>query len=161
MVSQTIDDARLNDGIAIAQIDFQNLLHPRQDDHHAAADRQTAAGQARAGPARQEGDAVFVADLDDRGHVLRRGGKDDHVGAVLFDHEAVALVDDQFAMRGQEALVADDLRSRETNVAKAKVAKDMAAKDLVMPNPNRWSKPGRRRGTEAESPAGKTNHNPL
>ena len=60
-----IDDARFDDGVAIAIVDFEDPLHPRQGDHDAAADRQTAAGQAGAGAARQERHVQFVADLDD------------------------------------------------------------------------------------------------
>ena len=57
-----VDDARLDDGVAVAVIDFEDALHARQRDHHAAADRQTAAGQAGAGPARQERHVQLVAD---------------------------------------------------------------------------------------------------
>ena len=60
-----VDDARLDDGVAIAIVDFEDALHPRQGDHDAAADRQTAAGQAGAGAARQERHVQLVAELDD------------------------------------------------------------------------------------------------
>ena len=66
-----VDHARLDDGVAVAEVDLEDLLHPREHDHHAAADRQAAAGQARARPARQERHVVLVADLHDRGHVAR------------------------------------------------------------------------------------------
>ena len=32
-----VDDARLNDGISVPTVDFQNSLHPGQSDHHSAA----------------------------------------------------------------------------------------------------------------------------
>ena len=38
-----VDQARLDDGVAIAEIDLEDLFHPREHDHHAAAHRQTAA----------------------------------------------------------------------------------------------------------------------
>ena len=95
-----VDDAGLDDGVAIAVVDFEDALHPRQRDHDAAADRQTTARQAGAGAARQEGHVELVADADDLHHLLGRGGKDDDVGLVLLDGEAVAFVDEQFAGRG-------------------------------------------------------------
>ena len=92
LVERGVDDARLDDGVAVAEIDLENLPHPREDDHHAAADRQAAAGQARARAARHERHAVLVAQLHDRGDFGRRLRKDGHVRAVLFDDERVALV---------------------------------------------------------------------
>ena len=44
-----VDDTRFNDGVTITVVDFEDLLHPRQTDHDAAADRQTTAGQTRTG----------------------------------------------------------------------------------------------------------------
>ena len=67
-----VDHARLDDGVAVAEVDFEDPLHPRQRDHHAAADRQAAAGQAGARPARHERHVVFVAQLDDRDDLLGR-----------------------------------------------------------------------------------------
>ena len=58
-----VDQARLDDGVAIAEIDLENPLHPRERDHHAAADGQAPAGQARAGTARHERDVELVARL--------------------------------------------------------------------------------------------------
>ena len=37
---------------------------------------------------------------------------DDDVGAIFFDHEAVALVHDQIRVRSQKALIADDSAQR-------------------------------------------------
>ena len=67
LVERGVHDAGLDDGIAVAEIDFENLLHPREHDHHAAADRHAAAGQARAGPARHERHGVLVAQPHDGG----------------------------------------------------------------------------------------------
>ena len=66
-----VDHARLDDGIAVAKVDFQNPLHPREHDHHAAADRQAAAGQARSGSARQKRHASCIANLHDLGDIVR------------------------------------------------------------------------------------------
>ena len=70
-----VDHARLDDGVAVAEVDLQDPLHPREHDHHAAAHRQAAAGQARARPARQKGHLVAVAQPHDRGHVGRSSGE--------------------------------------------------------------------------------------
>ena len=90
-----VDHARLYDRIAIAQVDLDDLLHAREHDHYAAADRQASAGQARAGTARQKRHAVLVAQPHDRLHMDRATRENRHVRAVLFDDEAVALVDHQ------------------------------------------------------------------
>ena len=104
LVEPGIHHARLNDGIAIAEIDFLDRLHPRQHDHHAAADRQAAAGQTRARPARHKRHAMLVRQPHDVGDLLGRARKHDHIGAVLFDHKAVALVDEQIGMSRQHAI---------------------------------------------------------
>src|SRR5207248_34303 len=103
-----VDDAGLNKSAAVAVIDFEDALHTRQSDHDAAANGQTAAGQAGAGAARQERHVELVAQLNDADDLLRRGREDDDVGLVLLDGVAVALVDEQVAGRGDEAVAADD-----------------------------------------------------
>lgn len=75
-----------------------------QRDHHPAADRQTTSGQAGTGPARQEGNIQLVADLDDLHDLFGRGGEDNHVRPVLLDGVTVALVDNEIAGRGEQAV---------------------------------------------------------
>jgi hypothetical protein len=103
-----VDDARLNDGVAVTDVHFQDPLHPREGDHDAAADRQTASCQTGSRSSRQERDIDLVAHLDDLGHLLGRGGKDDDVGPVLLDRVAVAFVNDELARSGKDALGSDD-----------------------------------------------------
>ena len=103
-----VDDARLDDGVAVAVADLEDFLHPRQGDDDSAADRETAAGEAGAGAARQEGDVELVARLDDLDDLLGRGREDDDVGTVLFDGVAVTLVDEQLGRRGDQAVPSDD-----------------------------------------------------
>ena len=107
LVQRRVHDARLDHGVAIAQIHFQNVAHPREHDHHAAAHRQAAAGQARAGPARHKRHAVLVAELHDRRNFARRFRKHGHDRAVLFDHKRIALVNGQIRMGIQHALRAE------------------------------------------------------
>ena len=112
-----VDDARLDDGVAIAEVDFVDCLHPREDEDHAAADRGAAAGEARAGTARHEGHARGDAELHDAGDLLGRSRKDGHLRRVLFEHERVALVDQQFGMGVEDVVVPTIVRSRSTKVA--------------------------------------------
>src|SRR5690606_21506152 len=42
-----VHHAGLHHGVAITVVDLEDFPHPREDDHHAAADRQTAPGQTR------------------------------------------------------------------------------------------------------------------
>ena len=83
-------------------------LHAGQGDHDAAADRHAAAGQAGAGAARQERHVELVARFHDRDDLLGGGRKDDDVGPVLLDGEAVALVDGEVGRGGEHVVAADD-----------------------------------------------------
>ena len=95
---------RLDHGIAIAQVDLEDPLHPREHQHDASPHGQTAAGQARAGSAGYEGQVVFGGQAHYPGYVGRGAGKNHHVGAVFLDHEAVALEDHPVAVGGQHVL---------------------------------------------------------
>ena len=103
-----IDDAGINDGVAVTVVDLMNALHSRQRDHDAAAYGQAAARQARAGATRQERDVELVAPLDDLHDLLGRGREDDHIGLVLLDGVAVTFVDEQVAGGGEQGVAADD-----------------------------------------------------
>ncbi len=73
---------------------------------------------------------MAIADLHDAGHLLRRFGKDDHVGAVFFDDEAIAFKDDQVAVCRQYGLPAKKLGQlvnhvkRNGNIHEATVGRD-------------------------------------
>src|SRR5439155_24157101 len=98
---------RLDDGIAVAEVDFVDLAHARQRDHDAAADRQATAGEAGTGAARHERQVQLVAELDDRGDLFGRGRENDGVGPGPLDRVAVALVDDEFTRGGDDAARAE------------------------------------------------------
>ena len=89
-----VDEARFNHREAVAHVDFQDLLHSRQSQHHSTADRQTAASQTGAGTAGDEGKLQFIAELDDTDDLLGGRGEHDYVGHLLFDRVAIALVDE-------------------------------------------------------------------
>ena len=103
-----VDHAGLDDGVAIANADLEDPLHPRQADHHAAADRERAAGQARACPSGNKRNLVPVAELDDLDDVLGRRRKDDDVRHALFHHVAVAFVDQHLVAPIQHVFSTDD-----------------------------------------------------
>src|SRR5262249_9091006 len=103
-----IDQARLDDGIAVTQVDFQNSPHARQRDHHAAADRQTASGETRPGTTRHKGDLVLIAEFDDRHHLLGASRKDHDVRNAFLDRESVTFVNQQFVFVCQEPVIAYD-----------------------------------------------------
>ena len=52
-----VDDARLDDRVAVAGVDLEDPLHPGQADHHPAADGERPARQARPAPLGDERDA--------------------------------------------------------------------------------------------------------
>src|SRR5204862_6385009 len=95
-----IDDARLDDGVAVADVNLVDLLHAGERDHDAAADRQGAAGEAGPGPAGDERHVQLVAQFHDRRDLLGGGREGDDGRAVLGDGERVALVDGQFRRGG-------------------------------------------------------------
>ena len=101
-----VHDAGLHDGVAIAQIDFFDRFHPRENDQHAAVDRQTPSGQASTGTARQVRDVVLVAEPNDGLHVGCVAREADNVGTVLFDRETVALINNHFGVVCQQVVVA-------------------------------------------------------
>src|ERR1700733_5890335 len=64
-----IDQAGFDDGVAVAEIDLENPLHPRKCDHDSAADGKAPARQARARAAGDKGEVELVARLHN-GHDL-------------------------------------------------------------------------------------------
>ncbi len=98
----------LDDRVAVANAHFEDALHPGQTDHQTPADRERAAGQAGASPARYERDVVAHAELDDLDDVLGRSREDDHVGHAPLDHVAVALVNQHLVVPVQDVFLPDD-----------------------------------------------------
>ena len=90
-----VDKPRLDDGIAVAQVDFENPLHPSQRDHHAAAHGKAPAGEARSRSPRNERDVELIARFDDRHDLFTRCRQQDDVRGVLLDDVPVAFVDQQ------------------------------------------------------------------
>jgi hypothetical protein len=99
---------RLDDGVPVADVHFEDPLHPRQADHDPAADRHAPAGEARPGPAGEERQAEVVAGGHDADDLLGAGREDDHLGPVLLDRVPVALVDREVGGGGEDVVGADD-----------------------------------------------------
>ncbi|HMC72621.1 MAG TPA: hypothetical protein VKJ07_25935, partial [Mycobacteriales bacterium] len=74
-----VDNTRLDDGVTVADVDFEDALHARQSDHDTAADRQTAARQARPRAARHERHSQLGACPDDRDDLLGRIRENDDI----------------------------------------------------------------------------------
>ena len=61
--------ARLDDDLAAVDVDREHAVHPRERDDDPVRDRERAAREPRSRAARDEGDALLVADADDRLHL--------------------------------------------------------------------------------------------
>ena len=107
-IERPIDDARLDHGVAIAKVDLVDRLHPREHDHHAAADRRAAAREAGPRPTRHERHAGGHAPLHDLGDFGRRLREHGHLRPVLLQHEGVALVNQQLGLCIEDVLRAHD-----------------------------------------------------
>ena len=75
-----IDQPWFDDGVPVAVINLQDLFHPSQSNHHAAANRKTAPGQTGSRTSRNERDVKFVAEFNDCNDLFGRRRKDHHVG---------------------------------------------------------------------------------
>ena len=99
-----VEHARLDQGQGVAEPDLQDLVHPREHDHHAVGRRRATAGQPGAGPAGDDRATVFRADSHDLGHLFRGARKDHGQGHAALDGEGVAIVDDQLRRRREDVL---------------------------------------------------------
>ena len=132
LVEGRVDHAWLDDGVSVAEIDFPDFAHPGEHDHHAAAHRQPAAGEAGARTTRDERHAALVAKLHHRGDFGSRVGKHRHARAVLLDDESVALVDGQIGMRIQHAVRAQQAAQLVGNA----VRRNRIHRACLYPHPN-------------------------
>ena len=64
-----VDQARLDDGPQVLQVDLEDAVHPGEADQDAALARDGATGESGSGPTRRVRYAARVAELDDRGDV--------------------------------------------------------------------------------------------
>lgn len=120
-----IDDAGLNDGALIFDVDFEDAIHAREGNDDASVARQRAAGESSTRAASNDGNVMATGDLDDVDHVGGIAWKNDAVGARDFDGTVVFVeqqifgaAEDVFAGEkmfeiGDEALIHGRLDVRE------------------------------------------------
>ena len=104
-----IHQPRLDHGVPIPQVDLEDSFHPRQADHHSAADRQRPPRQTCPRPARHERHAMLVTDLHDLFNLLSCGRKNNEVRDLLLDDIPVALIDQPLIGIDQKILITDDV----------------------------------------------------
>ncbi len=102
-----VDDAGLDEGGAVCDVDLEDVVHARGGDDDAADGRDGAAAEPGAGAARDDGQVVATGDLDGGGDLLRRVGEDDDLGLTALD-SAVVLEDDEVFGGVQDAVAAED-----------------------------------------------------
>ena len=100
--------AGLDQSPAVSRIDVQHAVHPREGDHDTTINRQHGAAQARAGPARDDGQIQFGTQANNRGHFPRRLGQHNGGGEVFLEGVGVALVNDKFLFVGEHGIVTDN-----------------------------------------------------
>ena len=106
-----IDDARLNDGALIFEIELEDAVHAREDEHESAGAGERATGKAGAGAAAEDGNVVSVGEADDFGDFGCGGGEDDQVGTAFFDG-AVVFVENEVFGAGEDGLLAEEFLQR-------------------------------------------------
>ncbi len=98
-----IGHARLHDGAAIGVVDVEDLVHPHHADDDRILHRQRAAGQRRAGAARDHPHAVAVAEAQDGGDLFGGLRQRDGERHLAVGRQPVGLVRLQAERFGDEA----------------------------------------------------------
>ena len=97
-----IDDAGLNGGALIFEVDGDNFVHARKCEHDAAGARKRAAGEAGAGAPSYDGKIVTGGQFDELGNFGSGFGEYDQIGAAFVDG-AVVFVKEQIFGAGKDA----------------------------------------------------------
>ena len=104
------DDARLDLGDEVFEIDVDDLVEAEHRENDAALQRRRARREVRARAARVDGDLVLVRELQDLRNFLRRAGADDDVRHVDVAGRSIIGVGVKFLFFRLNILRADDLR---------------------------------------------------
>ena len=104
------DDARLDLGDEVFEIDVDNPIEAEHREDDAALQRRRARREIRAGTARVDGDLVLVRDLQDLRDFLRRAGADDDVRHVDVAWRSIIGVGVKFLFFRLNIIRADDFR---------------------------------------------------
>ncbi len=102
-----IDDAGLDDGDAILQIDFENAIQPGQRQDDAALGGYCSARKPSPGAAWNDWDVGSLRRLDHGGHLLDIRGQHDDLRHDLKDRP-VLFVDNHVFLFEQKIILADD-----------------------------------------------------
>ena len=108
IADREIGDARLDHSDAVIEIDFTDSIELGHAKQHAIVERQRAAGQRRAGPARHDLDAFVVAIAQDFGDLLGGRRQHHHHRQLPIGGEPVALVGAHLALGRDYSLARDD-----------------------------------------------------
>ena len=103
--------AGLNDGALIVEIEFEDAIHAREDEHESAGAGERAARKAGASASAEDGDVVLVREADDFGDFSGSGREGDEIGAAFFDG-AVVFVEDEVFGAGENGVVAEKFLQR-------------------------------------------------
>ncbi len=103
-----INNPRLNHRHLVVIIDFEDIGHSRHLDDDTPLGRHRAAAQSSAGAAGEKGSLMPLTALDNLGHFFRRLRKNDGIGPVFAEGEAVAFVDQQFGGMGDDPLLPEE-----------------------------------------------------
>ena len=86
-----VDDAGLDDGAAIFDVEIENAVHAREDEHDASSAGERAAGKAGAGAAADDREMLYRGKFDDARNVFGGIGKNDEVWTALLDGAVVFI----------------------------------------------------------------------
>ena len=104
------DDARLDLGDEVFEIDVDDLVEAEHREDDAALQGRRARREIRAGAARVDGDLVLVRELQDLRDFLRRAGADDDVRHVDVSGRGIVSIGIKFLFLRLNIIRADDLR---------------------------------------------------
>jgi len=81
----------LDDGAADFDVELENAIHTREDEHHPAGAGERAAGKPRAGAAADDWDVILCSELCDARNVVGGIGENDEVWTAFFDGAVVLI----------------------------------------------------------------------
>ena len=108
IADREIGDARLDHSDAVVEIDLADAVELGHAEQHAVVERQRAAGQRGAGPARHDLDALVVAIAQHLGDLLGGLRQHHHHRQLPIGGEPVALVRPHLALGRDHALARHD-----------------------------------------------------
>jgi hypothetical protein len=90
----------------IVEIEFEDTIHAREDEHESARAGERATGKAGACAAAEDREVMFRGEANNFGNFGGGGRKGDEIGAAFFDG-AVVFVEDEIFGTGEDGFVAE------------------------------------------------------